>query len=305
MLPKHNVVQIHRAAVFILIILSVSGFIESSVEPQFICSRKCVAEDCSALGMKYGKYCGLGWSGCPGEKPCDDLDACCQAHDECVEKYGVTNIECHEKCKKCVIKVGNSGKVGFSESCPYSAAVPTLIQCMEASPSRARGAHRLEVFFYPKFWSSPFLIPTRWGSSHFYRILRCGGPLACSCGLDFWVRTFGASAWVISGCGTLGGRLVGGWKGFRHLAHCREAGVVDLGSFCRSGSLVLGQLHMLSGVIRSVEGGLIQVKSGFRVTFYIGVRQQFQKLTPRFRILLGLIVALLVSIRFICWGRVF
>lgn len=41
-----------------------------------------------AIGIKYGKYCGVGWTGCPGEKPCDDLDACCKVHDECVEKVG-------------------------------------------------------------------------------------------------------------------------------------------------------------------------------------------------------------------------
>lgn len=45
-------------------------------------------ENCKAIGIKYGKYCGVGWTGCPGEKPCDDLDACCEIHDECVEKAG-------------------------------------------------------------------------------------------------------------------------------------------------------------------------------------------------------------------------
>lgn len=42
-----------------------------------------------AIGIRYGKYCGVGWTGCPGEKPCDDLDACCKIHDECVEKKGI------------------------------------------------------------------------------------------------------------------------------------------------------------------------------------------------------------------------
>ncbi|KAK6151904.1 hypothetical protein DH2020_014539 [Rehmannia glutinosa] len=83
--------------------------------------------------MRYGKYCGVGWSGCPGEKPCDDLDACCQLHDQCVDRYGVTNIECHEECKRCVRRVEKSGKVGFSNNCPYSAAVPTLVQCMDVA----------------------------------------------------------------------------------------------------------------------------------------------------------------------------
>jgi secretory phospholipase A2 len=34
--------------------------------------------------LRYGKYCGLLYSGCPGEKPCDGLDACCMKHDQCV-----------------------------------------------------------------------------------------------------------------------------------------------------------------------------------------------------------------------------
>ena len=32
----------------------------------------------------YGKYCGIGYTGCPGEKPCDGLDACCKDHDACI-----------------------------------------------------------------------------------------------------------------------------------------------------------------------------------------------------------------------------
>lgn len=42
----------------------------------------------AAVGIRYGKFCGVGWSGCPGEEPCDELDACCKVHDECVEKKG-------------------------------------------------------------------------------------------------------------------------------------------------------------------------------------------------------------------------
>ncbi|XP_020581364.1 uncharacterized protein LOC110025292 isoform X5 [Phalaenopsis equestris] len=51
------------------------------------CSRYCVAENCDTFGIRYGKFCGVGWSGCPGEKPCDDLDACCMAHDECATSH--------------------------------------------------------------------------------------------------------------------------------------------------------------------------------------------------------------------------
>ncbi|KAG8376101.1 hypothetical protein BUALT_Bualt09G0028400 [Buddleja alternifolia] len=85
----------------------------------------------SSIGIRYGKYCGVGWTGCPGEKPCDDLDACCKIHDECVEKNGMTNIKCHEKFKRCIKKVHKSGKGGFSKDCPYDTAVPTMAQGMD------------------------------------------------------------------------------------------------------------------------------------------------------------------------------
>jgi secretory phospholipase A2 len=35
--------------------------------------------------MRYGKYCGVSYTGCPGEAPCDALDACCAVHDACVQ----------------------------------------------------------------------------------------------------------------------------------------------------------------------------------------------------------------------------
>eukprot|EP01018_Ginkgo_biloba_P039611 Gb_39978 [translate_table: standard] len=95
------------------------------------CSRVCVVQECNSLGIRYGKYCGVGWTGCPGEKPCDDLDECCKVHDQCVGNKGLMNIKCHEKFKKCIKKVLKSGKVGFSEQCPYEVAVPTMTQGMD------------------------------------------------------------------------------------------------------------------------------------------------------------------------------
>ena len=34
----------------------------------------------------------MGVSGCEGEDPCDDLDACCRDHDSCVEIKGTIDI---------------------------------------------------------------------------------------------------------------------------------------------------------------------------------------------------------------------
>ncbi|KAM6583374.1 hypothetical protein CsatB_010376 [Cannabis sativa] len=116
--------------VFIFIFLTV-GARCSNNDSEVRCSKICVAENCNSVGIRYGKFCGVGWTGCPGEKPCDDLDACCKIHDECVTKKGLTNIKCHEKFKSCIKKVHKSGKVGFSRDCPYETAVPTMVQGMD------------------------------------------------------------------------------------------------------------------------------------------------------------------------------
>ncbi|XP_062090978.1 probable phospholipase A2 homolog 1 [Humulus lupulus] len=116
--------------VFVFVFLTV-GARCSSNDSEVRCSRICVAQNCNSVGIRYGKFCGVGWTGCPGEKPCDDLDACCKIHDECVTKKGLTNIKCHEKFKRCIKKVHKSGKVGFSRDCPYETAVPTMVQGMD------------------------------------------------------------------------------------------------------------------------------------------------------------------------------
>ncbi|CAG7900480.1 unnamed protein product [Brassica rapa] len=101
------------------------------------CTRTCIAQNCDTLSIRYGKYCGIGHSGCPGEEPCDDLDACCMVHDSCVGAKGMTNISCHKKFQKCVnrlsksIKQSKNKKVGFSKQCPYSVVIPTVNQGMD------------------------------------------------------------------------------------------------------------------------------------------------------------------------------
>ncbi|BFG39778.1 hypothetical protein CerSpe_260510 [Prunus speciosa] len=120
------------AAAFAVVVFSLIAVARcSNNDSEVTCSRICVAENCNSVGIRYGKYCGVGWTGCPGEKPCDDLDACCKIHDDCVGKKGMTDIKCHEKFKTCIKKVQKSGKVGFSRQCPYETAVPTMVQGMD------------------------------------------------------------------------------------------------------------------------------------------------------------------------------
>ncbi|XP_077211054.1 putative phospholipase A2 homolog 1 [Tasmannia lanceolata] len=124
-------VPLSFASIFLLLLLVAECPTKSHSKPQIECSKVCVAENCNSVGIRYGKFCGVGWSGCGGEKPCDELDACCKIHDECVEKKGLTNVKCHEKFKICIKKVQKSGKIGFSKDCPYEIAVPTMTQGMD------------------------------------------------------------------------------------------------------------------------------------------------------------------------------
>ncbi|KAG5547283.1 hypothetical protein RHGRI_013080 [Rhododendron griersonianum] len=130
----------------VVLFLCLVPIAHSSNDSQVRCSKTCVAENCNSVGIRYGKYCGVGWSGCPGEKPCDDLDACCKIHDDCVEKNGMINVKCHEKFKRCIKKVQKSGKVGFSRACPYDTAVPTMVQGMDMAILLSQfGGSKLEL----------------------------------------------------------------------------------------------------------------------------------------------------------------
>ncbi|AEE85635.1 Phospholipase A2-delta [Arabidopsis thaliana] len=106
------------------------------VHSQEKCSKTCIAQKCNVLGIRYGKYCGIGYFGCPGEPPCDDLDDCCMTHDNCVDLKGMTYVDCHKQFQRCVnelkqsIQESNNQKVGFSKECPYSTVIPTVYRGM-------------------------------------------------------------------------------------------------------------------------------------------------------------------------------
>jgi hypothetical protein len=100
----------------------------------------------AAVGIRYGKYCGVGWSGCDGEEPCDDLDACCRDHDHCVDKKGLMSVKCHEKFKNCMRKVKKAGKIGFSRKCPYEMAMATMTSGMDMAIMLSQlGTQKLEL----------------------------------------------------------------------------------------------------------------------------------------------------------------
>ncbi|KAJ0987178.1 hypothetical protein J5N97_005534 [Dioscorea zingiberensis] len=80
------------------------------------CSRTCESENCSLPPfLRYGKYCGVLYSGCPGEEPCDGLDACCEVHDACIQanQNDYLNEQCNENFLNCISEFRDSGAQTF------------------------------------------------------------------------------------------------------------------------------------------------------------------------------------------------
>jgi hypothetical protein len=91
------------------------------------CASECM---CSTAGVSgYGRYCGYGYSGCSQQPPCDAIDACCMAHDFCVDRYGYLSCACARpfvKCQSC----GRHGKLSMFTrgwTCPHAREAATTL----------------------------------------------------------------------------------------------------------------------------------------------------------------------------------
>ena len=101
------------------------------------CETQCV---CSRGGLTgYGRSCGYRYSSCPGYPPCDAVDACCAAHDDCVGRLGYDSCECTQTLAACLAcsRYGNSS--GWTcEHAQFAAAMMVadvrfaLPQCFDA-----------------------------------------------------------------------------------------------------------------------------------------------------------------------------
>ncbi|KAF0914851.1 hypothetical protein E2562_032527 [Oryza meyeriana var. granulata] len=105
--------------------LNIGDLLGSSPAKDQGCSRTCESQFCTiAPLLRYGKYCGILYSGCPGERPCDTLDACCMVHDHCVDTHNddYLNTMCNENLLSCIDRVsgptfpGNKCNVGQTAS---------------------------------------------------------------------------------------------------------------------------------------------------------------------------------------------
>ncbi|WCJ28742.1 Phospholipase A2 family protein [Euphorbia peplus] len=110
------------------------------------CSRKCESEFCSVPPLlRYGKYCGLLYSGCPGEKPCDGLDACCMKHDACVQAKNNDYLsqECSQNFINCMTKFKNTnGQTFKGNMCQVDEVIEVISVVMEAALLAGRVLHK-------------------------------------------------------------------------------------------------------------------------------------------------------------------
>ncbi|CAN0901300.1 Phospholipase A2-alpha [Linum grandiflorum] len=110
------------------------------------CSRKCESAFCAVPPLlRYGKYCGLLYSGCPGEIPCDGLDSCCMKHDLCVQSKNndYLSAECSEKLVNCMKNFIKSGAHSFKGStCEATDVIDVISVVMDAALLAGRYLHR-------------------------------------------------------------------------------------------------------------------------------------------------------------------
>ncbi|KAJ6863584.1 phospholipase A2-alpha-like [Populus alba x Populus x berolinensis] len=119
---------------------------DSAISLSKECSRKCESEFCSVPPfLRYGKYCGLLYSGCPGEKPCDGLDACCMKHDACVQAKNNDYLsqECSQNFINCMNNFRNSGAHTFKgNTCQADEVIDVISVVMEAALLAGRALHK-------------------------------------------------------------------------------------------------------------------------------------------------------------------
>ncbi|KAG6384831.1 hypothetical protein SASPL_153650 [Salvia splendens] len=101
------------------------------------CSKTCESMFCDAAPfLRYGKYCGLLYTGCPGEKPCDRLDTCCMHHDQCISKMGNDYLsqQCNKEFLKCVDSFKKSRAPSFKgNTCDVDDVVKSINNAMKAA----------------------------------------------------------------------------------------------------------------------------------------------------------------------------
>uniref|UniRef100_A0ACD6A6U1 Uncharacterized protein n=1 Tax=Avena sativa TaxID=4498 RepID=A0ACD6A6U1_AVESA len=116
----------------------------NGVSKQQECSRTCESDHCTtAPFLRYGKYCGILYSGCPGERPCDPLDACCMRHDYCVQaKNDYLSTQCNESLLECLGELREGGGTFEGNKCMIDEVIDVITVVIEAAVVAGRVLHK-------------------------------------------------------------------------------------------------------------------------------------------------------------------
>eukprot|EP00253_Pinus_taeda_P024752 PITA_24752 len=106
------------------------------------CSNRCESKFCrEAPILRYGRYCGVFYTGCHGEAPCDGLDSCCKNHDYCITRTrNYLNVQCNQKLLDCLSAYVSSGQPQFAgATCRSKTVVNTIDYAIKAGVWIGRG----------------------------------------------------------------------------------------------------------------------------------------------------------------------
>jgi len=93
--------------------------------------------------LRYGKYCGILYSGCPGEQPCDALDACCMHHDNCVQaKKDYLSTSCNEALLECLARLREGTSTFDGNKCMIDEVIDVISVVIEAAVVAGRVLHK-------------------------------------------------------------------------------------------------------------------------------------------------------------------
>lgn len=112
------------------------------------CSRTCESKFCTVAPLlRYGKYCGILYSGCLGEKPCDALDACCMVHDHCVDANDddYLNTKCNENLLSCIDRVSPRGATFPGNKCDVGETVSVIKGVIETAVFAGKILHKHDI----------------------------------------------------------------------------------------------------------------------------------------------------------------
>ncbi|KQK22477.1 probable phospholipase A2 homolog 2 [Brachypodium distachyon] len=144
-----------RCSLLLLLLLLVTasrglktGDLVSQGKASADCSRTCESKYCTvAPVMRYGKYCGILYSGCPGEKPCDALDACCMVHDHCVDANNndYLSTKCNENLLSCLDGVSTAGPTFPGNKCGVGEVAFVIKGVIETAVLAGKILHRRDI----------------------------------------------------------------------------------------------------------------------------------------------------------------